>query len=323
MNLTLKLQLGFVNLSKRDTSQRETLTNAASKTCGRGISPDTRNAISSPVSADGPTPCASPDGPTSAPFGQVVALASRLARQAKDAGLPTRGTCGPHGSASSASAALQSSLENKLQTRLGGSTLFKETWKRKTTPLGRPVLAHIASAHRISGSDCIGLGTPKVSTGKYSYSQGDHDRVVLSLEGQADLAAWPTPTVVQSGGSPEQHMARKTKSFGAVNPKVTDLALAAEFYLSTWATPTTRDHKDGASDGTAPINGLLGRATGSTAQTGSGGQLNPAHSRWLMGYLTEWDSCGATAMQSCLKSRRNSSARTVTRDGAKHDSVLQ
>lgn len=26
-----------------------------------------------------------------------------------------------------------------------------------------------------------------------------------------------------------------------------------------WATPTTRDHKDGSSDGTVPINGLLGR----------------------------------------------------------------
>ena len=45
---------------------------------------------------------------------------------------------------------------------------------------------------------------------------------------------------------------------------------------------------------------------GSTVEMISGGQLNPAHSRWLMGYPKEWDSCGVTAMQSCRSSRRSS-----------------
>jgi hypothetical protein len=45
----------------------------------------------------------------------------------------------------------------------------------------------------------------------------------------------------------------------------------------------------------------------SIAGTEKRAALNPAHSRWLMGYPAAWDSCGATAMQSSRKSPRNSS----------------
>lgn len=36
---------------------------------------------------------------------------------------------------------------------------------------------------------------------------------------------------------------------------------ASDFILSGWPTATTRDHKDGTSEGTVPNNGLLGRVT--------------------------------------------------------------
>lgn len=118
------------------------------------------------------------------------------------------------------------------------------------------------------------------------------------------------------------------------------MSLKQAVQLSSWPTPTTRDHKDGSECANVPLNALLGRVawlaawqtptsidsrrgdyqydqgqkdkmrlsnqgvarasftarltasgemlTGSCAAMRSGGQLSPAHSRWLMGLPQAW-----------------------------------
>lgn len=99
---------------------------------------DLLSATSSQELASGPTLSAAPDGLMTVLYGQDHVLASLSARQAKAQGLMMSGTCGQLSTTSSASAALQLSLVNRLRqkTALVGSTLYTLTWKQRATPGG-------------------------------------------------------------------------------------------------------------------------------------------------------------------------------------------
>ena len=239
----------------------------------------TPSAISLLVSESGAMRYVNQDGLTVDLFGRVVAHASRSAPQATKKEPPTSATSGLSGSISSASAALQLSLVNKLKQRLttAGSTLFKLTWKEKTTPAGRSVSLLRASALRTSGSDST---------------------------------SWPTPTTScqNLGSATRDERDRK-------NGK----SLADVTFLVGWPTTSTRDHKGGYRGGrmrdgkistdTLDVAAQLtsGQTViGSPAETENTGQLNPAHSRWLMGLPPEWDACAPTATPSSRKQRKRS-----------------
>lgn len=225
------------------------------------------------------------------PAGQDLPPVSRSVTQDNGEGKMTNDTSHRSGSISSVSTSLQFCLGNKLKQRLGtdGSMIYSMRWKTAATPAGRQYCQLVASARRISASDC-------------------------SLE----RSGWTTPQAHDTSGRSTGQKAKHGTKHGCA-------CLVRDVELAGWPTPTTRDHKDGSECPNVQTNSLLGREvwqadqpiritadgqvlTGSDAGTVSSGQLNPRFSGWLMGYPVEWCKAALSAHQTrSPKNRRRGS----------------
>ena len=79
----------------------------------------------------------------------------------------------------------------------------------------------------------------------------------------------------------------------------------------SWASPTANEkrRREDFQEGRAlnAAEALGPKPTGSHVGTASGGQLNPEHSRWLMGLPPAWDACAVMATLYASPSRKRSS----------------
>lgn len=238
---------------------------------------DSPNAISSQELEAGRTPYSSLDGQPKGRSGPDRVHASPIPLLESKRAIKTKEISGPRSSGSSASVVLTAYLVSRLKTRLAtvGSMEYRQTWRGRVTPLGIAYWAHTASAHPTSGSVSTGWPSPKAKDGReWSPNSKPHQASGHGLGAVAQMAGWGSPRSSETVRHRSEEALAKAKQRGG------SVALEDQ------------------------VHGVISNSF--HAGTGNRGALNPEHSRWLMGFPVAWGSCGATAMQSFLKLRRNS-----------------
>ena len=275
-------------------------------------------------------------------FGQPLCPVSPSAPPASRAALTTSAISQKCGFGSPQSAALQSQLANRLSRRLAsaGSTLFSYALSKPTTPAGRQYFRLAASGRRTSGADSIGAGhwtTPQAADHWSPSTEESANREAKqgNLRGQCHMATWAAPRQEdgQSAGLRHSRGVADTLTAQAswATPKTGDVKgtytgrysengiavgrsqeLHDQVHLCSWATPSSRDHKDSSDPATwvctedrermdqlpRQVFGVM--PSGSPAATGRQGPPDAGFipSSWATPNSADRKNCGGTGTSS-------------------------
>ena len=190
-----------------------------------------------------------------------------------------------------------------------GSTESDLIWKVKTTPSKASIFRLAVSTRRTSDPDCIGWQTPTVEDASrqgngdhwIQYTQGNYTTGCRLRNEIHAASTWPTPRSVDGdkGSRTPEGCLKEIERKGRLDD------LPSMVTHSTWPTPTKADHWNPSTTQSAQrewehhnLRGIEAFGTtqsGSTAQTGKRGALNPTFVCWLMGFPIAWQMCYPSA----------------------------